>query len=76
MRDLETREETPFLKHSKYGVTAAKLSPDGRWTAFQTAIDQKNRRQIFVAPVQNWTAPGETGWIPVTDGSGRDLNAV
>ncbi len=74
-RDIDSGQETPFVKHSKYSVSAAKLSPDGRWAAFQTVIDQ-TRRQIFVAPVQNWTAPGEAAWIPITDGSGRDLNAV
>src|SRR5262249_16266867 len=39
-------------------------------------IDAATRRQIFIAPVRGDAVPGEAEWLPVTDGSGLDRNAV
>ncbi|HYM10748.1 MAG TPA: protein kinase [Bryobacterales bacterium] len=76
VRDLDSGHDTLFLAHPKYSVTAARFSPDGRWVVFQTVIEAATRRQIFVAPIRNGVAAGQAEWIPITDGSGLDRNAV
>ncbi len=75
MRNLASGEETTVAKHSKYNLTAARVSADERWIVFQTVIGP-TQRQILVAPLRNWEAPPENEWIPITDGSGLDRNAV
>jgi Tol biopolymer transport system component len=76
LRDAESGRETLVVGHQKYSATAARFSPDGRWLTFQTVIEPATRRQIFVAPIRNGVAAGEGDWIPITDGSGLDRNAV
>lgn len=75
LRDVQSGKETPFLNNPPYNVTAARFSPDGQWLSFQTVISS-TRRRIFITPVRNEVAAGEQEWIPVTDGSGLDRNAV
>ncbi len=75
LHNVDTGEETALLKHSKYGLTAARMSPDERWIVFQTVINQQ-QRQLFVARVENGKASDEKDWIPITDGSGLDRNAA
>ncbi len=74
-RNVESGEERALLKHPKYTLTAARVSPDERWIVFQAVINQQ-QRQLFVAPLRDWTAPGEKDWISITDGSGLDRNAA
>ncbi len=76
VRDIESGRETVLLRDPKYNVTAARFSPDGRWMSFQTVIEAATRRQIFVTPIRNGVAAGESEWVPITDGSGLDRNAV
>jgi serine/threonine protein kinase len=76
LHDIDSGRETLFLEHPKYSATAARFSPDGRWVSFQIVIEAATRRQIFIAPVRGSAAAGEAEWIPVTDGSGLDRNAV
>jgi Tol biopolymer transport system component len=76
LRDISSGQEVPLLLHSKYNVTAAHFSPDDQWISFQTVIDVATRRQIFIAPIHNSGGAGESEWIPITDGSGLDRNAV
>lgn len=76
LRDVDSGRERLFLEHPKYSVTAARFSPDYRWMSFQTVIEAASKRQIFVVPIRNGAAAAETEWIPITDGSGLDRNAV
>jgi Tol biopolymer transport system component len=76
LRDIDSGRETLLLRHPKYSVTAARFSPDGRWMSFQIVIEAATRRQIFITPIRNGAAAAEAEWIPVTDGSGLDRNAV
>jgi Tol biopolymer transport system component len=76
LRDITTGRETILLRYPKYSATAARFSPDGRWISFQVVIDVATRRRIFVAPVRDGLAGSEQEWIPITDGSGLDRNAV
>ena len=73
--DTATGQETVLIQHARHSVTAARLSGDERWLVFQTVISE-TRRQLFVAPLHRWTAPGEKDWIAITDGSGPDSNAA
>jgi Tol biopolymer transport system component len=66
--DVATREVKPLLKHEKQPIYAPKLSPDGRWVAFQAVVSASARR-MYVARLDS---PGE--WIPVTDGGTMDRN--
>jgi eukaryotic-like serine/threonine-protein kinase len=75
VHDLETGQSHPFLKHSSYDVAAPHLSPDQNWAVFQTVVNQ-TQRQIFVAHLESRSASRESDWIPITDGSGLDRNAV
>jgi Tol biopolymer transport system component len=69
--DVDSGRDDILLEHSKYMVTFPRLSRDERWISFQTVITQSQRR-IFVAPVRDWRAPPESGWIPITDGRTPD----
>ena len=44
--------------------------------SFQVVIDAATRRQIFITPIRNGIAAPESEWVPITDGSGLDRNAV
>jgi len=76
LRDIESGVETSFLHHPKFSVTAARFSPDERWVSFQIVLEAATRREIFVAPVHGGAAADQAEWIPITDGSGLDRNAV
>ncbi len=71
VRDLESGRDNVIVEHPKYFVTAPRLSVDERWITFQTVITQSQRR-IFVAPLRDWRAPPESGWISITDGRTPD----
>ena len=76
LRDIDSGVETTFLRYPKFSIAATRFSPDERWISFQVVIEAATRRQIFIAPVRNGVAADEAEWIPVTDGSGLDRNAV
>jgi len=75
LRDIDSGEETVFLKHPKYNLTAARFSSDRRWMTFQSVLSPQ-RRQLFITPVRDAAAAEEKEWIPITDGTGLDRNAV
>jgi Tol biopolymer transport system component len=76
LRDIDSGRETVLLRNPKYNVTAARFSPDGRWMSFQIVIEAATRRQIFITPIRNGIAAAESEWVPVTDGTSLDRNAV
>jgi Tol biopolymer transport system component len=72
---LPSGETAGFLQHPKWNLSSPRFSPDGRRVVFH-AITGPVRRQIFVAPVTDEAAATESQWIPITDGTGLDRNAV
>jgi serine/threonine protein kinase len=76
LRDLGSGAEATFLRYPMFSIAATRFSPDERWVSFQVVLEAATRRQIFIAPVRNDVVAPESEWIPVTDGSGLDRNAV
>jgi Tol biopolymer transport system component len=76
LHDIESGRETVLLRDPRYNVTAARFSPDGRWMSFQVVLEAATRRQIFITPIRSGIAAPESDWVPITDGSGLDRNAV
>jgi Tol biopolymer transport system component/tRNA A-37 threonylcarbamoyl transferase component Bud32 len=69
--DAITRQRADVIHHEKYNIHRARFSPDGNWLAFHVPIVvEGGRSPIFVAPLRNGVALGETDWIQVTDGTG------
>jgi Tol biopolymer transport system component len=75
VRYIESGRDDVLVEHEKYEITAPHLSPDERWILFQTVVNQ-TQRQIFIAPLNGWLAAPESTWIPITNGSTPDRNAV
>ena len=75
LRDVDSERETTIFHNPKYNLAAARFSPDDGWISFQT-VTGPTRRQIFVAPIRNHAVAGDPEWVPITDGSGLDRNAV
>jgi len=71
--DAVTRQQVDVIRHEKYNIHMLRQSPDGFWIAFHVPImAEEGRSPIFVAPLHNGAAGGESEWIRVTDGSGID----
>jgi len=71
--DAVSGEKTEILKHSKYGLSRGRLSPDDRWISFHSITP--SARRIFVAPFHGAAAIPEREWIPITDGQAMDRYA-
>ncbi len=72
--DLASGSKTTLLRSSDFDLANPQKSPDG-WVAFH-AIIGPNRRQIFVARDQPPYPIPPGKWVPVTDGTQLDRNAV
>jgi len=71
--DVVTRQRADVIRHEKYNLHRAQFSPDGNWLAFHMPVQaEQNRSPVFIAPLQNGVAAGESEWIQVTDGTGSD----
>lgn len=68
--DLESRQSTPLLDHSRYLLWNARLSGDGRWVAFNATTPGRSR--IFLAPVRGGGLVPESEWIAITEGGWDD----
>jgi hypothetical protein len=68
------RTKSPLLASPQYDLAAAQKSPDG-WVAFHAIIGPV-RRQIFAARYTPGQAIPQQTWIPITDGTQLDRNAV
>jgi len=65
------RSSIEVLKSPKYGLAAARFSPDGRWLSFHASTSATTRR-IYVAPFRGASAIPETDWIPITGDKALD----
>jgi len=72
---LGSREQAELFPQPRYGLHAARLSPDQRWVAYHGDTGPFTR-QIFVAPFREGAPATEKEWIPVTDGSAMDHHPV
>jgi serine/threonine protein kinase len=66
--DVATRKLTTLLKHDRFPIYAPKLSPDGKWVAFQV-VDKPTSRTIYAARMES-----PQDWSPLTDGLSMDRN--
>ncbi len=70
--DVASGESFPLAPHDKPPTFEGRISPDGRWVAFHTAVKPGIRR-IFVVPLRGTETVSAEDWIPVTDGVTNDM---
>lgn len=63
--EIGTGKSSELISHPKYDIHGAALSPDEQFVAFH--IPMARRVPVFIAPVRNGKAAGETEWIQVGD---------
>lgn len=64
--NVPTGERREVLRHPHHPVQAGRLSPDGKWIAFE--LDRgPDGIQLFVAPFRGLEFIAESDWIPVSD---------
>jgi hypothetical protein len=66
----------PLIVNAGYDENAFRLSPDGRWIAYES--DETGRREVYVRRFPNtaagkWQASTEGGYAPLWAPSGREL---
>ena len=69
--DVASHEQTVMLKHPKYSLVDARLSPDNRWVSF-TARFEPNRGWIMIAPVGGPKPVPESAWIKIAEEGAED----
>jgi Tol biopolymer transport system component len=65
--DVATGRRVSLLRHPKYPIWAARLSPDESWACF-TAELRPGQLQSFMAPVHDDLPPPESTWISIDCG--------
>jgi serine/threonine protein kinase/Tol biopolymer transport system component len=66
----------PLIASSAFDENAFRLSPDGRWIAYES--DETGRREVYVRPFPNtndgkWQASTDGGYAPLWAPGGREL---
>jgi Tol biopolymer transport system component len=56
-----------WLRHPVHGIYSPRISPDGRWIAFNTRADRLARARVFVARIHSDAVAGEKEWTEVSD---------
>src|SRR5262249_51048553 len=61
--------------HSEFNESAAKLSPDGRWLAYQS--DETKRAEVYVqgfpSPTRKWKVSSDGGALPAWSRDGKEF---
>ena len=65
--DVASGESFLLAPSGKSDNYSGRISPDGRWVAFHTAV-KPGIRLIFVVPLRGTETVSAEDWIPVTDG--------
>jgi hypothetical protein len=69
--DIVTRQRADVIQHPRYDPNMVRFLPGGDWLAFHMPMIEKQPvSRIYIAPLRNGAAAGESEWIQVTDGSG------
>jgi Tol biopolymer transport system component len=68
--DVASGQQQVILEHPKYDIHGVAYAPDGRWLAFHFAPSPQTPRALYLVPVREGKAAGETEWIAVTDRPG------
>jgi len=68
--DVASGRRTELLAHPNYNIHGAEYSPDGHWLAFH--VPEPRRVRMFVVPVRDGKAAGDSEWIPVIDRSAQN----
>jgi serine/threonine protein kinase len=69
--DVVTGKRGEVIHHPKYDLHMLRYFPGGDWLAFHLPIlEEEGHSPIFIAPVRDGVAMGESEWIPVTEGTG------
>lgn len=66
--DIATGETRPLVNGPRLGH--ARYSPDGGWVAFHQLSPDRDRSQVFVAPVHQPHPSPRESWIPITAETG------
>jgi len=66
----------PLIVNAGYDQNAFRISPDGRWIAYES--DETGRREVYVRPFPNtnagkWQASTDGGYAPLWAPTGREL---
>lgn len=72
---VDSGEKWEFLRHSHHPVKAGRVSPDGRWLAFQLDVG-RDGSQLVVVPFRQATPALESEWIPVTTPEGFNREPI
>ncbi len=74
MIDVSANQITSLIHSDRadHILYRGRFSPDGRWVAFDAALDKSLNKKVFISPIREWHGTTETNWIPVTDGSHVD----
>jgi eukaryotic-like serine/threonine-protein kinase len=70
MVDVDNGQHRVILAHPKYHIHGVEFSPDGQWLAFHFAPAPETPRAIYLAPVRDGQAAGESEWIAIMDRPG------
>jgi Tol biopolymer transport system component len=62
--DTDTGTSRGFLESAKHSVTNPRISPDGRWIAFDASSPEASPA-VFIAPVGSRMPIAESAWIPI-----------
>jgi serine/threonine protein kinase len=75
LRSLLSGEQIRLLEHPTHTLFSSRFSPDGRWVSFHEFTGLASRR-IYVAPLRGAAPVPARDWVPITDGTGLDRDAV
>lgn len=67
--DLKTKKRSTMLAGAKWPLYQARFSSDGKWLAFGQESNYTTSR-LFITPIHNGVAGGESEWIPIADSTG------
>jgi Tol biopolymer transport system component len=73
MVDVDSGQQRLILAHPRYHIHGVEFSPDGRWLAFHFAPAPGTPRAIYLAPVRDGQAAGESEWIAIMDRPGSQM---
>jgi len=68
--DVTSGQQDVILAYPKYPIAGVEYAPDGHWLAFHFAPTPLMPRAIYLVPLRDGRAAGESEWIVVMDRPG------